>query len=269
MGRINPSGKKLSLYDFNIHKMEDRWEGWVDYIKRGALLKPDIVLIQDFADRRQRELFLETLRKQLGGTWDGRGYAESWHPAVVWRKERFERARHRAWRGFGGPGCAADSDGSPAVQVRLFDRLAKRWVTCASFKTEPKAPPTRPLSNFTKANTAMLEPSWSGDLMIMGSDANESDRTGRGWSSWYSGVNVRLARGAQNLGYCDPVFEVCDGDPKLLKKHVTREGGNRIDYLLVKRRTGPVTVEQAGTLPAGDDAGRWSDHLSIHAVVAY
>lgn len=271
MARFNSNGKKICVHDFNIHIMKDNWRGWVQHVKKQPGLKPDLILVQDLADVKQRKLLLGTLTKELGGTWDARGYADTWHPAVVWRKERFEKPKHRSWRGYGGASCSLNSDASPAVQVRLYDRLAKRWITCASFKTDPKAPATCPLANFKKVHANLSEAAWAGDLMIMGTDANESDRAGRGWSPWYTGVNLRLSPAGKppNLGYCDPIFDVCDGDPKLLKKHVTREGGKRIDYLLARKKRGEVQFEDAATLPIGDEEGPWSDHNSVRCVVSY
>ena len=271
MARVNRSSRKLSLYDFNIHVMKDNWRGWVQHVKKQPGLKPDLILVQDLADVTQRKLFLTTLAKEMGGTWDARGYSDEWHPAVVWRKERFEKPKHRFWRGYGGPSCAINSDASPAVQVRLYDKLAKRWITCASFKTDPRAPGTCPLENFKKVHAALSEAAWTGDLMIMGTDANQSDRAGRGWSSWYKGVNYRLSppEGPPNLGYCDPIFDVCDGDRTLLKNHITHGGKNRIDYLLIRKKEGPVVFEDSATLPQGDEEGIWSDHNSVRCVASY
>lgn len=93
----------LSVYNFNINKMEKNWPGWIAHIKESGRRLPDLIIVQDFESKSERLDFQKRLQEELGDTWYGRGTAEGWHAAIVWRAGRFENPKSRTWRGFGDP----------------------------------------------------------------------------------------------------------------------------------------------------------------------
>ncbi|MDQ3982275.1 MAG: endonuclease/exonuclease/phosphatase family protein, partial [Actinomycetota bacterium] len=269
-----PSGTRLSLFDFNIHKMRDDWPGWIRFVRDQRLRPPDIVFLQDVENDAARVEFQTALGEAFGGAWNGAGTDPEWQTAIVWRKRRFTRATHRAWRGFGGKTCVDDSQDAPAVQVKLYDTLAKKWVSLVSLKTPPQVDDSCVWSNVQKVDGSFRD-EWAADLCVIGTDANSPDRVATGdWASWYR--NTVRSTAAQlsasgTLGFCDPVADVCGLDRARADQHVTLKGKGRVDFLLLRTaaRTAPSVVRQM-TLPLGNASGvKWSDHHSVHAEVAY
>ncbi|MDQ4065833.1 MAG: hypothetical protein M3161_07280, partial [Actinomycetota bacterium] len=42
---FNSARTGLMVYDFNIHKMDNEWEAWIQDVQEGDLPKPDILLV--------------------------------------------------------------------------------------------------------------------------------------------------------------------------------------------------------------------------------
>lgn len=268
-----PEGKRLSLYDFNVHKMQDEWRGWIRFIKQQGLEPPDVVLLQDVENDADRRTFENAMGEAFGGEWDGRGTDPAWQVAVVWRGGRFSKVESRTWRGFGGGSCVDGSQDAPAVQVKLHDDVADKWVSVVSLKTPPSVPDDCVLKNMQKVD-AHFEPPWGGDLCVIGTDANSPDCDERGdWAGWYrrtirSEAAHLTAEGC--LGFCDPVADECGRDRSRMEDHLTL-GKTRVDFLLLRTggRRAPRVVRQM-TLPRGNLEGvKWSDHRSVHAEVVY
>lgn len=303
---------RISVYNFNINRMDREWEDWVAWIKENGKPVPDLILLQDMdtkAERLEFQAYLSDPDTGFGGTWLGRqgaSGANGWHTAVVWRGERFDVLQKRGWWGFGDPDnsddvgrCVDDTpdggsgereNGSPAVQVRLFDKTAGRNVSAVSFKTSGKLTPTTcAWSNMRKVNFKLQQPDWTGDIMVMGTDANSSDRTSAGaWRCWYRGSNKSIThadgtpkRGCDdqlNQNFFDPIFEKCEADDRAVKTcldedHVTRNG-LRIDFVFAKVPSDtPVgfSLDETETLPwrGPNEDTSMSDHKGLRTMIFY
>lgn len=269
------AGRRLSLYNFNIHKMQDDWRGWIEFIGDQRLRAPDIVLLQDIEHDADRIELQHALGEAFGGTWAGLGTAPGWQTAIVWRTRRFTRATSRKWLGFGGETCVDNSQNAPALQVKLRDAAAGKWLSLVSLKT----PPLRIGDECAGRNMQKVHDNftgdWAADLCVIGMDANAPARDAeRRWLPWYVGA-VRSQRAqltaTQSLGFLDPVTEVYGSDPALLDEHVTLPGKGRVDFLLMRAASdiAPTIVRQM-TLPRGNAAGiKWSDHHCLHTEIAY
>ncbi|MDQ3982112.1 MAG: hypothetical protein M3271_05465 [Actinomycetota bacterium] len=264
-------GTRLSLYDFNIHKMDDDWRGWIRHIKTADLAPPDIVLLQDVERDAEREVFQKALGETFGGNWLGRGSDSEWQTAIVWRGGRFSKMTSRRWGGFGGTGCVDNSQDAPAVQVRIFDGEADKWVSLVSLKTPPQVGDECAGRNFQKVNEH-FGGQWDGDLCAIGTDANSPDRSPGGeFAGWYRrSIHSDIAKliAGESLGFCDPILELCGEDKKKLAEHATLRD-TRVDFLFVRvrGRKRPDIVRQE-TLPRGKP-DKWSDHRSVHVEVRY
>ncbi|HYP24790.1 MAG TPA: hypothetical protein VEV43_14575 [Actinomycetota bacterium] len=268
-----PEGERLSLYDFNVHKMEDEWRGWIRFIKDQRLAPPDIVLLQDIADDAGRMRFEDAMGEAFGGHWAGRGSDPAWQVAVVWRSGRFSQAQSRVWRGFGGEGCVDGSQDAPALQLKLRDDAARKWISVVSLKTPPGVADECVWKNMQKVD-GNFDGAWRGDLCVIGTDANSPDRDDRDdWARWYRRtIRSEAAHLAaeDSLGFCDPVADECGRDRARMEDHLTL-GKMRIDFLMLRTggRKAPRVVRQM-TLPRGNvDGVKWSDHRSVHAEVVY
>lgn len=294
--RWNDDPSRVSVYNFNIHRMDDRWGDWVRWVESDSGHRPDIFLVQDMDNDTERLRFQEFLGKKWGGTWYGRRGipGEGWHTAIIWRAERFSQAKSRGWWGFGdadksapatctdqADGSASDSaNGAPAVQVRLFDKIGSRYVSAVSFKTPGASPDTCAWLNTRKVNFKLNEEGWSGGLLLMGTDSNSrdwdaaSDGSGE-WRCWYRGTNGDLGGTGcgndknANQGFRDPIFQACAGKRSCLDGEATRRNA-RIDYIFAKLGEGsmPRTSDQL-TLPAAGPDGRYSDHRAIRSLIYY
>jgi hypothetical protein len=269
-----PSGTRLSLYDFNVHKMQDDWRGWIEFIGGQRLRPPDIVLLQDIEHDADRLELQRALGDAFGGRWTGRGTDSGWQTSVVWRARRFTRAAHRVWEGFGGGTCVDGSQDAPAVQVKLFDTQAQRSVSLVSLKTPPEVPDECAGSNMQKVHDSFAG-DWAADLCVVGTDANSPARTPEGsWSPWYQRTVTSVRAGLTapgSLGFLDPVADVIGTDESRFEEHVTLPGKGRVDFLLLRASADepPVVVRQM-TLPRGSvDGAKWSDHRCLHAEIAY
>lgn len=266
-------GQRLSVYNFNIHKMQDDWRGWIRYIQDQKLAPPHVVLLQDIEHDGDRAILQKALEKSFGGTWSGRGSDRAWQTAIVWRAGRFSQPASRTWRGFGGTRCTDGSQDAPAVQVRLYDKVARRWISAVSLKTPPGVDDECVWRNVQKVN-ANFKPPWSGDVLIVGTDANSpAQRPNGDWSPWYTRAIRSRAAGlskASRGAFCDPVADVCGRDASAFAAHATL-GKQRVDYLLLRGPRGrPPKVVRQMTLPLKNAAGvKWSDHRSLHVEVAY
>jgi hypothetical protein len=128
-----PRHSSLAVYDFNINQMKLQWRGWIEHIRSRGLPAPDLILLQDVNSDTERKELQVALASAFGGAFEGRGSEPTWQSSIVWRAARFERARHRAWKGWGHPvdkpGCIERGEGAPAVQVRPL--LEPRHATTA------------------------------------------------------------------------------------------------------------------------------------------
>jgi hypothetical protein len=301
-GWTNNNPARLSVYDWNIHKMEDTWRGWIRYIRDNNIPVPDLILLQDVGSLAERQQFQDALGNLLGGTWHGRGGGTGYHWAVVWRAARFSSPKSRTFDIFGGQECEFGA-GWPAIQVRLYDDLGGFYVSAVSFKTPPHGTLAERAEcawrNSRRVNNMLREEGWSGRMLLMGTDANTRDRENRddasSWLCHYSGTNGRLPGSGcdgfatGNLGYEDPIYTLCGGDDvDCFNQNATFFGidRNRIDYLFAKLRRpnlGDEGIPLSGnteTLPKGRNADGsycyswgcsidWSDHRSVRSLIDY
>jgi hypothetical protein len=264
--------ESVSLYDFNVHKMQDDWQGWISHIRESDLAPPDIVLLQDVENDAGRGVFQAALTQSFGGTWLGRSSHREWQTAVVWRSDRFVRPTSRLWQGFGGEDCRDGSQDAPAIQVKLFDSIARKWISLVSLKTPPQVDDKCVLFNFRKVNNN-FRPPWTADLYVIGTDANAPDRDEAGeWMTWYR-KSVRSKAGelldADSLRFCDPILEACQADKALINEDHLTLRNTRIDFLLLRLASGRLPkIARSLTLPRGKPA-KWSDHRSVHVLLEY
>ena len=268
----SPPGPRVSLYNFNIHKMDDDWRGWIRFIKDQGLAEPDIVLLQDVESDPERTHLGNVFGEAFGGSWASRGTDPEWQTAIMWRSGRFSFVDSRVWHGFGGGACLDGSQDAPAIQVKLHDDVAGKSVSLVSLKTPPSVPDDCVWKNMKKVDDN-FEPPWGGDLCVIGTDANSPDWHAADWARWYRRT-VRSEAGRleadDTLGFCDPVLDVCGHDRARMEEHLTL-GPTRVDFLLMRTggRKAPHVVRQM-TLPRGNAHGvKWSDHRSVHAEIAY
>lgn len=270
-GSSKAKAVSLSLYDYNIHQMKDDWRGWIKHIQNTGLTPPDIVLLQDIESDTERQAFERALSDAFGGRWSGRGSEPGWQTAVVWRGTRFWRMTARSWRGFGARTCVADSQDAPAVQVRLWDSRAEKWLSIVSLKTPPEVPDDCAWRNFERVSTSFKSP-WNADLYVVGTDSNSPDRDAKAeWGSWFPKLvrseGMKLTA-KPSLNFCDPIVEACEGDRSRLVEHATLRD-ERLDFLLLRSSSGkPPNVVSALTLPRGKPS-KFSDHRSVHAEITY
>lgn len=271
----NKKRTTLGVYDFNINLMKLQWRGWINHILENELPRPDLILLQDIENDTERKELQGALTDAFGGRWAGRGSEPIWRASIVWRADRFERPKHRAWKGWGHPlsepGCIESGEGAPAIQVRLFDKEAGKWISAASFKTPGKAGEECVPKNMSLVDSKLKEKGWSGSVLFMGTDANFPDYgEDRTWRSWYRDT-ISLLKGESNLGYRDPIFELCEGDIDALQEGHRSLGRRRVDYLLFKKVRGrDPRILAADTMPyGGRGAKRWSDHRSVFVQIDY
>ncbi len=298
----NTEPTRVSVYNFNIHKMDDRWGAWVRWVDSQNVPKPDILLLQDMENLTERRRFQSYLGEVWGGKWYGRGSVaggKGWHTAIVWRAARFSDAKSRGWWGFGDPrsagsdcvdaddGTSADqANGAPAVQVRLYDKVAQAHVSAVSFKTPGASPDTCPWQNTKKVNQKLNEYGWSGDMLLMGTDANSRDWDEGAWRDWYCGTNgdipaddpdtaVDESGGCsdspyENQGFRDPIYQLCGGDPKCLDPEHDTRSRSRIDFIFAKLGDGTLPkTSHADTIKRGGADGPFSDHRAIRSMIYY
>jgi len=298
----NTESTRVSVYDFNIHKMDDRWDLWVGWIDRQNVPKPDILLLQDMENPTERKRFQAYLGEVWGGKWNGRGSVQGgkgWHAAIVWRTARFSDAKSRDWWGFGDPpsagsdcvdaadGSSADEpNGAPAVQVRLYDKVAQAHVSAVSFKTPGASPDSCPWQNTRKVNQKLNEYGWSGDILVMGTDSNSRDWDSGAWRDWYCGTNgdipaddpnttVDESGGCSNSGYesqgfRDPIYRLCGGDPECLDPEHDTRSRSRIDFILAKLGDGTMPkTSHEDTVKQGSRRHVFSDHRAIRSMIYY
>lgn len=313
-----PVPARISVYNININKMERQWKKWIAYIDENNFAVPEVILVQDMKNRAGRVEFQEELGRVFGGRWNGRAGASGmhgWHTAVVWRAKRFEFLKKRGWWGHGDAdphdgkpvcldgrdGTSADTNnGSPAVQVRLKDKLTgstPRYVSAVSFKTSgAETPKTCAWKNMRKVNFKLQASTWTGDIMVLGTDANSSDRTDSGrWRCWYRGSNANIPTESKkgcddqrNQRFYDPIFEKCAAqatavDPQeketeikaCLTDHHSTRSDIRIDFVMAKVRSGvPVqfSLDETDTLPwkySPDAKDTFTDHRTHRTVIYY
>jgi len=289
-GYNNDDPAKVSVYDWNIHKMDLTWTGWGAHINSNNIAKPDLILLQDMESSTERVQFQNKLAEQLGGTWSGRGFS-GWGTAIVWRDARFSQATSRTWWGWGdksgGTGCVDDADGTaqdaangaPATQVRLHDDKADKWVSAVAFKTGPNGTDVAcAWKNSKKVDNKLNESGWSGALLFMGMDQNAPDRDSdstSAWTCWYAGTNGSLGGNGcggtdGNQGYRDPIYVLCGPSNWTCFNNNDTRNENRIDYVLAKKGAGGMpTTSGEDTLPLGGTNGDWSDHRSVRALFNY
>lgn len=322
----NDDSTRINVYNFNINRMDRKWRKWVDYIDGRTMPRPDIILLQDVDTVDERKNFQNYLGQTWGGTWYGRAGAmgsNGWHTAVVWRSERLNHVKSRGWWGWGDPDkgdpdddhveeCQDQDDnsieeenGAPAVQVVLYDKIAKRYVSAVSFKTPGASPDWCPWRNTRKVNWKLNQDGWSGRVLVMGTDANSRDRDGDQWRCWYAGTNGDLGEqgcndeegggngypNTGNQGFRDPIYDYCDQEttsPSALRTcledhgtHSDRDGHwHRIDFIFTKLGNGNMPqTSHRWTLPIGpancsnkDDnpsTDCYSDHRSIRSMIYY
>lgn len=266
----------LTVYNFNINEMKTNWQGWVPYIADQDLPPPDVILLQDIPHNEGRKQLVDQLRGSFGGSWDARGNTTKWQASILWRTDRFGKAKHRSFSGWGHPrdraGCIPSGEGFQAVQVRLFDKKARKWISVASFKTPGRAGEECVPKNMALIDGKLKEKGWDGSVVFMGTDANQAEYgDDRKWKDWYRSATILGGSETESLGYTDPTYEASGGNIDVLQQKYRSLGKRRVDYLLFKKLRGrePQMVA-TDMLPRGRGKGsKWSDHRSIYAQIRY
>jgi hypothetical protein len=326
----NNDPTRIVVYSFNIHQMGDDWRAWVKHIDDGDFPMPDILLLQDVEDgpdstptnpnggacakdsdnkvneypgvetlKRTLDTELEvTFRWQAGNSFRPKDCRNE--VAVMWRGGRFGIATAsgkklvRYGLGHGGSSCSQPDAGSPWIQVKLLDKDASdKAVSAVSYKTSHKdSPPDCPYKNVEFHDGNLLEEGWSGDLVLMGTDANSRDYGNSGsdtYSCWYIKTveeNTESASGCKSEGlaegYTDPIYTLCgmDWDDRDCFDQNWSHGNTnaRIDFIFAKRpgTTPPeIIAGQTETVdkgPTGNGCTKtacFSDHRSLRTTIVY
>ena len=226
---------KVAVYNFNIHKMVDRWDLWIRAIEKSDRPIPELLLIQDLAATK-RARFLCALGRAFGSTYRARSVGNETaggvlERAVVWRASRFSLVRSRALHGWGGQeeACTLGANNAGIAQVRLKDEIATvarertTRVGAASFKTPPPPGDGCVWKNTKFVTEALKAKRWSGDLIVFGADENTPDRDPVNatvewvWECWYRGTNHELdgdgctttAGDDWNRRFTDVIYAMC------------------------------------------------------------
>jgi len=283
----------VAAYDFNAHKMDDRWQDWVSLIRNEANGPvPDVILGQDFENDTERVQFQNYISSSTTGF--GQSYASvasntagTIQRVVFWRTSRFgslSSATVDRWNGYGGTDdatCTFGADNAQAVMVRLWDSAAAKYVSAASFKTPPKGTNNACAWENMKLATAKLDRvGYSGSLHLIGTDANAPDWNGTTYTCWYRGTVQAVADGCNgeaDLGWSDPMYDNCSTatsprtclDGHWTHKNQATGATSRIDFLFAKR--GAIATANSTDRRTIDKGvcTTYSDHCSVRAVVSY
>lgn len=297
--------------------MDRDWRGWIDFVKVSAdKPTPELLLIQDI-EESERDSFQCELQRAFGGIYHGRAVTNTdnlrrTQRAVIWRDSRFNLIDpfSRTHQGFGGQTdqCFEGADNGGMIQVKLRDNAqpagVTRTITAASFKTAPGTRDVCPWRNTKLINNMLTASAWQSNLMVFGTDANNTDRTppaatsGYSWTCWYRGTVHNLGNGCatpdaneHNRGFTDPIHQKCQtsplGEGSCLANEWTKTNADtmerkRIDFVFVKRGDGlrPAVTSDQQTMRMGnpqvcdtDRPGTWgschSDHRAIRAYIHY
>ena len=207
--------------------------------------------------------------------------------AIIYRTERFAPVGDRhTWQAFAMIDGSCRRSGlarTMYVMHRFRDRVAGRDVNVVSLHWSTNSgsgpDPACAERNIDDLDAVAHRAAYEADLLIVGGDANEPDRTASGaLRPWY-----RRATGA--LDYTDPVHEACmaAANPQAcLDAHWTIGSERRIDFLFAQTGAGCAATtgrEHTISFDEADDAARmisgsdtalnYSDHRAVQAEVYY
>lgn len=294
---------QLAIYNFNIHALQNDWKAWIEHVGDSQQLdSPAIVLLQDMPAGKTDELLdrFEDRRSGFGGDWAARTFVSrrgrrALARAVAWDRTALGVFRDRNFRGFGGPAlarrCSRD-DNAGAVQVILMHRSSGGTVSATSIKSpHKKGSDACARRNAGLLDGKLAEQGWSGDLTVVGTDANAPDRYQGRWTCWYRRASSALAPdcgGTAVKGFEDPIYTVCRRSStdhqhmlRCLRRARTNQAeppiGGRIDFILSRVGSGELQVAAAETLPLGPPgcdnhspgSGKdcYSDHRSVYVLI--
>lgn len=281
----------IAVYDVNIHKMDDNWQGWVADIRNNDTNAPvpDVILGQDFQNETEIQDFQAYIGRVDVGFGTPYAYAASNYTAefpnrrvIFWRTARFTWSKADYWMGHGGTQanqCAYPASNTQAIQVQLWDALAAKYVAAVSMKTPPNGTFNECVwRNMQLATSLMNRAEWTGSLQLIGMDTNAPEWDGSSYNCWWRGsvaADGTTCNGT-DLGYSDVIYDLCSGQTyprNCLDGHWTHKNTSgvttRIDYLFAKRSGGAGAVSTARRTIDKGMCSRFSDHCSVRAEIGY
>jgi hypothetical protein len=294
----------------NLKEPDETCRGdWLDLVHyvRQMRPQPDLFLVQQVSDQAQLDRLVRVMNDELRGTYAGviaerapRAFSSPCGPekdlqtnAIVYRTERFAPAGARhTWQPFARiDGSCRRSQLARTVYVmqRFQDRLADRDVAVVSLHWSTNGGGSGPDPACAERNAADLDATIAAegfddaDLVLVGGDANEPDRSESGaFRPWHRMLNGD--RGGE-IGYRDPIYARCAAAPDLarcLDAQWTIGSERRIDFLFARTGDGcmpttagahTVTFDEADAasraVTGSDTPLRYSDHRAVHAEVYY
>lgn len=281
-GRFITNGSSVAVYDVNVGQMAYTWKEWAAEIKRQeGYPVPDVILGQDFKD----DADIDTFKKSISNPDEGFGVDYSWRQSnysstnpnrrvIFWRTSRFTLASVARWQGWGGgrlEPCQHPASNAEAVQVRLYDTQAGKYVSAVSMKTPPKDTLSEcAFKNAQLAGTKMNAVG-AGDMQLIGMDTNATDYLNGSYDCWWRATvsSSGTTCYGTNLGWSDVIYAGCGGLRSCLDANPTRFN-TRIDYIFARASglNGAMTREEK-TLGLTYQCKQFSDHCSVRAVVSY
>ncbi|UED83883.1 hypothetical protein [Streptomyces profundus] len=311
----------LQVYDGNLENLPISTENcpgdWHDlmYYMRLQDYRPDVLIAQQIGGQKQLTTLLTRMEEHFGERYEG-VVAEA-NPApgggvcgsdktyqsnvVIWRADRLElllsQSPDNRWQAQYAPDpdapatCVNNNQArTKGVKALLYDRVAERQVTAASFHWPTQGHGGTAAcadSNARETHDELTEDGYGvADLYLVGGDTNRAASTTNGqddWTSWYRSMNGDLG-GA--YGFRDVVYAECAGAPACLADQwtiITSGNERRIDFLFARKPGGALPVTSHAVVPTFDEGDAadlaltgtdnehldYSDHRAIGARVHY
>ena len=308
---INDNPRFIQVYNNNIENLKTANEecrgDWTDLIHYMKTIKPspDLFLVQQISNTAQLKKLVDRMSNALPGAFEGvlsegnpdtqrspcgREKAQQTN-AIIYRKGRFSRVGQKhvwqSWAKKDGRCVRNHQARTKNLMVKLHDKVANKDVTVASlhWSTAQGSGPDRAcaLKNMREADAKVHMAGYRSDLVIMGGDLNEPDRTSGGsFRAWHREVNGD--RGGP-LNFRDVIYFECKRKGNLqacLDDNFTIGSGRRIDFVFGQdgngcrarvRRQHTISFSSADAAAkaatGGDSSLNYSDHRAIRAEIYY
>lgn len=308
---INDNPRFIQVYNNNIENLKTAGEecrgDWTDLIHYMKTIEPspDVFLVQQISNTAQLQELVGRMSDALPGVFEGviaEGDPKTQRSpcgpekaqqtnAIIYRKGRFSRVGQKhVWQSWAEKdgGCVRNHQArTKNLMLKLHDKIANKDVTVASlhWSTAQGTGPDRAcaLKNVREADAKVHMAGYRGDLVIMGGDLNEPDRTSSGsFRAWHREVNGD--RGGP-LNFRDVIYFECKRKGNLqacLDDNFTIGSGRRIDFVFGQdgngcrarvRRQHTISFAEADAAAkaatGGDSSLNYSDHRAIRAEIYY